>query len=386
VKLHQGGVVRVILDLCTVLATRGNAMSLAVYEDKDLQTQWLQPAPGRPHAMVVPMPRPPLKLLSPTAMRMIDQALSTVDVLHLHGPWLDGNRQIANLAVRRGIPYVVSLHGMLDDWAMSQRGMKKRAYMLLAGRRILDRAARIHCTASGELAQARKWFSNPNTVVLPCLVDLSPFENLPGPELAMSHLPPIKPDQHKLLFLSRLHEQKGVELLLYAARLLAQQSFQFVLLLAGSGTPVYEKFLHRLVDELKLQDRVIFLGHLNGARKLSTFQWADLLVHPTRHENFGLVLIEAMACGVPVLTTRGTDIWQEIQTAGVEISDANPASLAVHITRLLSNPADLVSRTHRARAWVQSHLATDSLSERYEQLYRSVVQSASKIKMPQASR
>lgn len=373
VNLEQGGVVRAILDWCTVFANHGHEVSLAVYQGENLPPDWSNQTPGKPRATVVPAPMPPLKLLSRTAMRMIGEQLSRIDVLHLHGPWLDGNRQIAKLARKLGVPYIVSLHGMLDDWAMAQRPIKKRMYMSLAGRRVLDRADRLHCTAAGELAQAGKWFSNPRTVVLPPIVDLSPFEQLPGSDMALQLLPAHLRGEKKLLFLSRLHEQKGVDVLIRAAAVLMQRSIPFVLLLAGTGTPAYQQFLHGLVDQLNLREKVVFPGHLNGIQKISAFAVADLFVLPTRHENFGLAMVEAMACGIPVLTTRGTDIWQEIQNAGGVISDLDPAALADHIIKLLGDPADRIDRGKRGREWAFGSLATATLVRKYEDLYREVI-------------
>jgi glycosyltransferase involved in cell wall biosynthesis len=373
VRLEQGGVVRSILDWCTIFASRGHAMSLVVYQSKDLPRDWLDPQPGKPRAYLIPEPMPPLKLLSRRAMRLIDDLLKNTDILHLHGPWLDGNRQIANLARRRGIPYLLSTHGMLDDWSMTQRSFKKRAYMSMFGQQILDRAAMVHCTAAAELTQASKWFTNPRTVILPYLVNLSPFEQLPGPDPALQILPAAARDKPRLLFLSRLHEQKGVDILIRAAGLLRDASVPFVALLVGSGDPIYEASLHALVEELKLQDRVLFLGLLTGIQKISLYCAADIFVLPTRHENFGLVLTEAMACGLPVVTTKGTDIWNEIQSAGAVIADSTPESFAEQIQKLLNDPTDRTARGATGREWVFANLAVEPLSQKYESLYRSLI-------------
>lgn len=368
--LEQGGVVRAILDWATVLAARGHQMSLCAYHHLDVPADWLDGTAGKPRAFLVPKPSPPFKQLSRKAMAMIKAELLSVDVLHLHGPWLDGNRQIAHLARRMGVPYVVSIHGMLDDWAMQKRGWKKRLYMSLAGRRTLNGASCIHCTAAAELDQAKKWFDNPRTVVLPALIDLSPFENLPGRELAMQSLPESARDQPKLLFLSRLHEQKGIDILIRAAGILAQRRVKFILLLAGTGAPAYIHFLKTLVEALKLQDRVNFLGHLNGAHKISMIQTADLFVVPTRHENFGLALVEAMAIGTPLLTTKGTDIWQELQSGGAVIAEATPEAFAEKIEQLINNDQDRTARGHQGRSWVFSALSTEKLVTEYEAFYR----------------
>jgi glycosyltransferase involved in cell wall biosynthesis len=373
VRLEQGGVVRSILDWCTVFTSRGHQMSLVVYENKDVPRDWLDAKPGHPRAYIVPQPLPPLKLLGVRAMRQIDQLLQDADVLHLHGPWLDGNRQIARLARKRHVPYLLSTHGMLDDWSMTRRGWKKKIYLSLAGRRTLNSAAMIHCTAEAELSQASKWFDNPHTTVLPYLVDLSPFTNLPGPQSALDQLPSSVRELPKLLFLSRLHEQKGVDILIRATALLRDAGISFITLLAGSGDPIYEGFLHSLVAELNLGNHIVFTGLLTGIEKLSLYNAADIFVLPTQHENFGLVLTEAMACGLPVITTKGTDIWQEIQSAGAIIADSTPESIAAEIKKMLGDPADRSARASRGRNWVFANLAVDPLSQKYESLYRKLI-------------
>jgi glycosyltransferase involved in cell wall biosynthesis len=372
INLEQGGVVRAVLDWCSVMAERGHQMTLVVYTGKDIPADWLNHMPGKPRAIVIAVPIPPAKQLQRRSMRLVDKLLQQTDVLHLHGPWLDGNRQIANLARRRHVPYVVSLHGMLDDWAMRKGGWKKRLYMNLFGRRTLDNAARIHCTADAELAQGRKWFDNPATIVLPYLVDLKPYENLPGPDLGLARLAPEDRQKPRLLFLSRLDEQKGVDILLRMAGAMRDNGVDFILLIAGTGLPEYENSIRSLATELNLDDRIRFLGQVNGTEKLSLYQSADLFVLPTRHENFGLVLIEAMACGTPVLTTRGTDIWTEVQSAGGEVVESTPHALALAAGRLLNDPADRLGRGASGRSWVFLHLAVERLGPEFERLYREI--------------
>src|ERR1700689_4637626 len=141
--------------------------------------------------------------------------------------------------------------------------------MTLFGRRLLNTAAMIHCSAPAELDQAKKWFTNPNTITLPLLTDLTPFQNLPGPGDALNLLLPHQRTQPKLLLLSRLHEKKGVDILLRAAAPLRAQQKQVILMVAGTGEPPYEKMLHDLATQLNLNARVLFLGLITGTKKLS---------------------------------------------------------------------------------------------------------------------
>jgi glycosyltransferase involved in cell wall biosynthesis len=256
---------------------------------------------------------------------------------------------------------------------MAQKPRKKKLFMALAGARFLREAARIHCTAVGELQQARKWFDNHATVVMPYLMDLNPFENLPGPESGLNLLAPANRGAKKLLFLSRLHEKKGVHLLIRAAGLMRDAGTPFILMIAGTGDPLYVEKLNNLVAELKLWDRVFFLGLVTGEKKISLYQAADLFVLPTAQENFGLVLTEALACGLPVLTTRGTDIWQEVSDAGGLIIDPAPESIAAQATKLLEDPTDLHRRRELGRKWVMAEMAIEPISRKYEAVYQEMM-------------
>jgi glycosyltransferase involved in cell wall biosynthesis len=255
-------------------------------------------------------------------------------------------------------------------------------YMKLFGTRFMNNAAAIHCTAPAELAQAGKWFTNPRTIILPLLSDLTPFENLPGPESALALLPPEHRNQRKILMLSRLHEKKGVDILIRAAAQLRDEGQNFVLLLAGTGEAPYERLLKDLTAQLNLTNRVLFLGLITGTKKISLYQCADLFVLPTLQENFALVLTEALACGTPVITTRGTDIWPQIQQAGGFISEATPAAIADSIRARLSNPAELAEVGRKGRAWVFDNLAQGPLAARYETLYRDVAQQRPVVQSP----
>ena len=371
IRLEQGGVVRAVLDWCAVFARRGHKIRLFVYEPDDIPEDWLKGIPGIPHAVVLPAPTGPGKLLGKAALKIVDDALADTDVLHLNAPWLDGNRQLARLARRRGVPYMVTIHGMLDDWSMSQRGPKKRLYMKLFGTRFLDRAAAVHCTAEGERRQVTKWFHNKNVPVLPYMPDMTQFDNLPGPQLARAAIPALNCDSRIILFLSRLHVKKGVELLLKAFAILRQHGATHRLILAGTGEAGYVNSLKKLADDLHVSDSTHFVGLVVGQTKISLYEAADVFVLPTQQENFGIVLIEALACNCPVVTTQGTDIYPEVNAAGGLITDGQPASIADAISRILAETDG--ERGPRGRRWVFEHLATEPLASKYEALYRSLM-------------
>jgi glycosyltransferase involved in cell wall biosynthesis len=266
---------------------------------------------------------------------------------------------------------------MLDDWSMARKRVKKRIYLALAGNRLLAGAARVHCTARAELEQARRWLPRDNGVVLPCVVDLCEYATLPGPEPARERFPAARGgDGWKLLFLSRVHPKKGVELLIQAAAELRRRGRACTVLIAGPGEPRYVQSLEKLSRDEGVGESVHFLGMTRGTEKVSLYQAADALVLPTSQENFGLVLVEALACGTPVVTTRGVDIWQELQDAGAQIADRTAAAIATAIESILGSPAGAKALGERGRRWTFDRLDPVRLATEYASLYKSIAQPA----------
>ncbi len=362
VREEAGGVVRCVIDLCNVLAAQGCEVTLATYDAQDVPAAWGK-EPNTP------------RVIDAGADEALNQAYETADVVHLHTPWDRRNTSAAKRAQAVRKPYIVSVHGMLDDWCMAHKGLKKRVYLWLAGRRMLEGAYRVHCTAEGEAQQAGKWYPRAQSVVLPLVVDMPDPESLPGPELARETFPALATDEAKLLFLSRLHPKKGVDLLLRAAKLLVDRGTSFQLFVAGPGEAAYIEQLKSLASELGIADRTHFVGLVQGDTKLSLYQAADLFVLPTHQENFGLVLPESLVCGTPVVTTRGVDIWPEIEAAGSTITDNQPEPLAETLAKLLSDRTALAARGEQGRQYIQQWLDSDRVAQGYIDLYREAAQS-----------
>jgi glycosyltransferase involved in cell wall biosynthesis len=298
----------------------------------------------------------------------VAEAVGGVDVAHLHAPWVTANVQVAGIARRLGRPYVLTAHGMLDEWSMGQKRLKKRIYLAVAGNRLLAGAARVHCTAEAELDQARRWMPRANGVVLPLVVDLAEYADPPGAEMARAKFPALGGEGWKLLFLSRVHPKKGVDLLIKAAAELRRRGRACTVLIAGPGVAGYVVSIKRLARVCGVGEAVHFLGMLRGAEKLSLYAAADVFVLPTSQENFGLVLVEAMACGTPVVTTRGVDIWKELAGAGAQIVEAEAGAIASAVERIVG--VDGVGE--RGREWVMEKLDPVRVVGEYVGMYEAV--------------
>ena len=371
VRLEDGGVVRVVLDICSLLALRGNHVTLLTTDPTDVPSTWEAGDKNLPRAATIRVPR-----LLGTLPIEAESAIRNAHILHLHTPWGTPwgfcNMSFARSAKRLRVPYIVSIHGMLAEWSLRQNWLKKWLFLTLVGRRFLAGAARVHCTAAAELEQASRFLRHGSGIVMAYPVDLSSFADLPGTERALSEYPELTGETPRLLFLSRLHPKKRPDLLIEAAARLDKGGQPCQLILAGPGEPAYVAELQQLALERGLVRRVLFPGMVTGLTKVSLYQAADVFVLPTSHENFGIVLVEAMAAGTPVITTHAVDIWQELQSAGAVIVDQDPAQIATAIRSLIADLPMARQRGQQGREWVFRELDADRVIGAYERMYRDV--------------
>lgn len=229
------------------------------------------------------------------------------DVVHVNCCWKPMFAFAAIWAHRAGYPVVVSPHGMLEPWIVKRHyWTRKVPSLLLWQRRALTCARVVHATAETEAEHLRHIDS-----YCPLLRDWKPSLQViaNGVDVSRIVMRSEWTSRRTLLFLSRLHPKKGIELLLYA---FARQSAPgaplegYTLQLAGEGERSYTAQLRGLAAVLNVSERVTWLGGVYGDEKWRLLREADLFVLPTYSENFGLVIAEALASGTPVLTTTGT--------------------------------------------------------------------------------
>jgi glycosyltransferase involved in cell wall biosynthesis len=370
IDFRLGGPPRAVVELTGVLAGRGHEVILATTNDRDVPEDWRHP-PG-PELICVPPVAGAFKRLTQAGVQSLRDAIAQSAVVHLHGVWEPANQQVAAVCRSLGTPYVVSLRGMLDDWSMRQHSIRKRLYLALVGRRYLERAAAVHCTAEAELRQSHKWFSKGRGAVVPNLMDLRPYTQLPNPEPALTHWPELRRASFTVLFLSRIHEKKGVEHLLEAASRVVPKVPGIRLVIAGGGEPAYLANLRMLAASLGIADHTSWVGSVDGSLKRSLYAAADLMAVPTSQENFGFVFFECLASGTPVVTTDLVDTSAELgRSGGARIIPQTPEAFASEIEAFATGRRDARAMGAAGRAWTLAELATDRVASDFESLYHS---------------
>lgn len=221
------------------------------------------------------------------------------DVVHLHGTWSPILAIAAYLSHSRNIPFIVSPHGCLEPWALGHRKLKKQVALAVYQRWVLENAALLVATAAQERASIRALGLAGDIAVLPNGVDLV---TEPTRRVGCTR---------KVLFLSRIHPQKGVADLVMAWARVRQPGWRLVI--AGPSEGGYEEEIKNLTRTLGIEDDFDFPGLVSGEKKEYCFANADIFVLPTYSENFGIAVAEALAHGLPVITTTGAP-WQELET------------------------------------------------------------------------
>lgn len=217
-------------------------------------------------------------------------------VVHASGLWDHGSLAVERTQWRTSFPLVVSPRGMLEPWALGHRRLKKAVALLLWQRRQLARADMLHATSEMECEQFRRLGLRNPVCVIPNGIDL-PAEPPAVAREAGGTAP------RRCLFLSRLHPKKGLPLLLEAWSRVRPAGW--VLEIAGNAEGGHDREVARTIRALGL-DGVRLVGEQAGAAKWEFLAGGDLFVLPSYSENFGIVVAEAMAMGLPVITTTGT--------------------------------------------------------------------------------
>lgn len=225
------------------------------------------------------------------------------DIVHVNCCWRPHCAFIQKWTKKLGYKVILSPHGMLEPWIISRHyWTKKLPALLLYQKAAIVNADCIHATAEIEKDNILRLGYNSNVKVVPNGIDVD--------NILMKDSWNRKKN---ILFLSRVHVKKGIEFLLEAVAMIKEQINGYIINIAGEGEPEYVNFLKKKAKELGIENMVNFCGGVYGEMKWKLFREADVFILPTYSENFGIVVGEALACGTPVITTKGTP-WNELNT------------------------------------------------------------------------
>jgi glycosyltransferase involved in cell wall biosynthesis len=256
------------------------------------------------------------------------------DVVIVNGIWQYNSFGVWRALHRSQTPYCVFTHGMLDPWfkhAYPLKHLKKWLYWPWGEYRVLRDALAVFFTCEEERRLARRsfWLYHCDEIVLTYGTGAAPGLSQEE-EMKFQQKFPELAGKRLILFLGRIHEKKGCDLLIAAfARFLREGApsgtDDLHLVMAGPEDNEYGKRLRKKASELEIAERITWTGMLSGGPKWGAFRAAEVFILPSHQENFGIAVAEALSCGLAVLISNKVNIWREIYQDGagfVENDDA----------------------------------------------------------------
>lgn len=259
---------------------------------------------------------------SPQITKKLRENLKNFDIIYINAIWNYPTAVASYYCRKYSKPYILSPRGSLYPSTFMKKAWKKSLYYNLIARNILEGAKAIHYTTEDEAQQCHQFLRlNNKAIIIPNGLDLSEFNDLPNYESLRKKFPNLQ-NKKVILFLSRINWIKGMDILIEGFAKLKKEKKDVHLLIVGKddGDNYIEK-VKLWVKRYNLENFVTFAGQLTGKDKLVAYCGSDIFILPSYSENFGMVVIEAMACELPVIISDKVGLANEIKknNAGIII-------------------------------------------------------------------
>jgi glycosyltransferase involved in cell wall biosynthesis len=372
--LRYGGPIVSVHGLCKALARRGHAVHVyttnmdgpgvcAVPLDADVNLDGVQ---------VRYFPVPGLRRLywSPAMGSALREQIAGFDIVHNHSVFLWPTWAAARAARRAGVPYVLAPRGMLvKDLIRRKNRWLKTAWINLIERTNLRNAAAIHVTSALEELDMRALglHTGPAALIANGVDPAAPAQTLP-PSPALAE----RAGERFVLFIGRINWKKGLDRLIPAMRHLPDTR----LLIAGNDEEAYQPVLEALAQTCGVRARIDFLGAVHGIDKDWLLAHAAALVLPSYSENFGNVVLEAMAAGCPAVLTPEVGAADIVREAGAGLVVAgDPDILGPALAALVADPEARARMGQRGHDMVTARYSWDAAALAMEQTYLDLLAS-----------
>ena len=237
-------------------------------------------------------------------------------------------------------PFIISPRGVLYNEAISIKSeLMKKIYFKLVANHYLNSATAIHFTSENEKDNVSDFFRFKNrSFIIPNGINLDLYRQLPDRNLFKKKHKILEGKKY-ILYLGRINKQKGIDILLKAFKEVAKLDKDMFLVIAGPDNDGYKLNIQNEIENLHLADRILFAGMLVGDEKIQAYAGAEIFILPSYFENFGMVVVEAMACNTPVIITNKVGIYKDVQAynAGLVV-EPKSENIYEGIKNLLLNP------------------------------------------------
>ena len=374
-SLHNplGGSIHAALGVCRYLVRAGHVADVAATLVPGDDIAYLSEVYPEVRVRTFPRSFPKRYSNSSAFLRWLSGNLQEYDLVEMHSVFTAIALAAARLCRQRGKPYILRPHGSLDPFDLRKHEMLKRIVGPLILRPVLQSASAVLLTSGMEAQRLVTYGAAVNKVVLPLPVSL-PTEPGDGHRFRRRH--GIPHDALVVLFMSRFDYKKGLEFLIPALSQLQREYGSLWFVLAGAGKPAFAASVDQWLKDNSIGERTSRVGFVAGQDKSDALAAARIFALPSRNENFGIVLIEAMHAGLPLLISDEVYIHKEIVDHGAGlVCQPSTASVSEALRRMLDGSVDLDQMGSRGKDLVnrryRPEAATDLLVGAYNEILAS---------------
>lgn len=367
-----GGPPKAAIDMARALAARGHAVTILAGDEGDPPVDLAAARAAGVEIETFPLAFPRRFMRAPGLGRALAAAVPGADLVHIHSLYLYHTWTAGRLCRRHGVPFVLSPHGSLDPYLYRRHRLRKWVVEELFQNALMRAADALYLITEEERDLARPVSNGAPGVVVPLGLHIGDYAALPAKGTFRAAHPEIG-DRPILLFFGRLNFKKGLDLLVPAFARARARGVDLHLVLAGPDDDMADK-VRGWLAEAGLTAHATFTGRLAGADSLALLADSDLFVLSSYTENFGIAVVEAMACGLPVLISDRVNIWREVAAAGagrVEPCDAERFGDA--ITEMFADPAAMARMGENGRRCASDQFDWARIAARMEEAYAGLI-------------
>jgi len=303
----------------------------------------------------------------------LKKRLRQFDVIHISEVWSYSAAFASYYSLKYKKPYIVSPRGSLYPYTFKKKIWKKLPYYYLFAKKVLEKSSLIQYVTEDEKVQSHNFLKlKTNSAVIPSGIDFSEFSTLPDKEELKNKYPFLK-GKKIILFLSRIIWIKGLDILIESFKELVRTRGDLHLLIVGEDSgDGYKEIVKGWVKKHNIENMVTFTGPLSGKDKFMAYTGSDIFVLPSYSENFGMVIIEAMACGIPVVISNKVGLCDKVKEcdAGIVIN-TSPESLTEALKVLIENNQFRLNLSAKGREFAQ-HYNIDNIADMMISAYKNI--------------
>lgn len=309
-------------------------------------------------------------IFNPGMIPQLSKEAKNFDIIHLHGARNFQNIVAHHYAVKYHVPYVLQAHGSVVTFF--QKGRLKKVFDAIWGYRILKDASKLIALTPVEVEQYKSMgISEHKISIIPNGINISAFENLPKRgEFREKY--GLGDNQKIILYLGRIYWIKGLDLLANAFADILKDTSEIKLVIVGPDDG-FLPTLKKLIEGLEIEEKVLFTGPLFGRDKLEAYVDADVYVLPSVYEIFGVTVMEACACGTPVVVTDRCGIADIINGQAGLVVPYDQDQLSNAILRILSDAKIRRGFGEKGRLLVRERFNYSEIAEQVESIYLDVL-------------